>query len=188
MITICKLFIVLILNLYELDFYFQLSTLNCSIVKMPQSGLVLFLVPDLYNVVWSTVAENKDITTVLLRTSTIYMMGMFYVCNVSVYFFKPSSSSRGHFFNLSSACLVWHTWGAHQHNYLSKHEGSWWSGRVAVMKNIKTISQWETSAAAVIQHMAHPRLLEICFTGVTDISTTISLIDVVKYAPFISEL
>lgn len=56
------------------------------------------------------------------------------------------------------------------------------------MKNIKTISQWETNAAAIIQHMAHHRLLEICFTGVTDISTTISLIDVVKYAPYISEL
>lgn len=56
------------------------------------------------------------------------------------------------------------------------------------MKNIKTISQWEPGAAAVIQHMAHPRLLEICFTGVTDISTAISLIDVVKYAHFISEL
>lgn len=56
------------------------------------------------------------------------------------------------------------------------------------MKNIKTISQRETNAAAVIQHMAHHRLLEICFTGVTDISTTIYLIDVVKYAPYISEL
>lgn len=48
---------------------------------------------------------------------------------------------------------------------------------------------WEVSAASVIiQHMAHPHLLKICFNGVSDISTTISLIDVVKYAPKVSEL
>lgn len=53
----------------------------------------------------------------------------------------------------------------------------------------QTISHWEASAAGVIiQHMAHLRLLKICFSGVSDISTTISLIDIVKYAPSISEL
>lgn len=56
-------------------------------------------------------------------------------------------------------------------------------------RNIKTLSRWEAGAAGVIiQHMAHPRLLKICFSGVSDISTTISLIDVVKYAPAASEL
>lgn len=122
----------------------------------------------------------------------VLSMYMLHVCVMCAYlnsFCLPSTSNTGLFFsNLSSACLERHSWGVHQHNYLSKHEGSWWSGRVAVMKNIKTISQWETSASAVLQHMAHHRLLEICFTGVTDISTTISLIDVVKYAPHISEL
>lgn len=57
------------------------------------------------------------------------------------------------------------------------------------MENIKTISHWEASAAGVIiQHMALRRLLKICFTGVSDISTTISLIDVVKYAFYLSAL
>lgn len=59
---------------------------------------------------------------------------------------------------------------------------------MAVMENIKTISHWEASAAgAITEHMAHPRLLKICFSGVSDISETISLIDVVKYAPAVSE-
>jgi len=57
------------------------------------------------------------------------------------------------------------------------------------MENIKTISHWEAAAAGVIiQHMAHPCLLKTCFSGVSDISTTIGLIDVVKYAPTFSEL
>lgn len=57
------------------------------------------------------------------------------------------------------------------------------------MENIKTISHWEAGAAGlIIQHMAYPRLLEICFSGVSDISTTISLIDVVMYAPSVYEL
>lgn len=77
----------------------------------------------------------------------------------------------------------------HQHIYLSKHERYRWSGRVAVMENIKTVSHWEASTAGVIiQHMALHRLLKICFTGVSDIPTTISLIDAVKYASYIPEL
>lgn len=57
------------------------------------------------------------------------------------------------------------------------------------MENIKTVFHWEAGAAGVIiQHMALLRLRKICFSGVSDISTTISLIDVVKYAPSISKL
>lgn len=57
------------------------------------------------------------------------------------------------------------------------------------MENIKTISHWEAGAAGVIiQHMAPHRLLKICFTGVSDIATTISLIDAVKYASYIPGL
>lgn len=73
------------------------------------------------------------------------------------------------------------------HVYLSKHFGGTlmtWKSDSYKIKNIKTIFHWEVSAAgAIIQHMADSRLLKMCFSGVSDISTTISLIDVVKYAP-----
>lgn len=60
---------------------------------------------------------------------------------------------------------------------------------MSVMENIKSFSHWEASAAGVIiQHMAPLRLLKTCFTGVSDISQTISLIDVAKYASYIPEL
>ena len=45
-----------------------------------------------------------------------------------------------------------------------------------------------STAGAIMQHMAYRRLLKICFTEVSDISTTISLIDVLKYAPSVCEL
>ena len=93
--------------------------------------------------------------------------------------------------SLSSTCVTSLTSGVSRHMFTCQNsfEGSWWSGRVAVMENIETISHWEASAAgAIIQHMAPRRLLKICFSGVSDISATISLIDVVKYAPSVSEL